>query len=94
MIDVVLKVVLRLVQILTVLLIFVELQFHALVQLALFDLETALVDALPALGGQLDLRSRPVCQNVVGFVEQIIQTAEVPFDCYFHLIAQQDLLLS
>lgn len=78
-------------------LVFVEVCYlfrHAVSQLVLLDFDAALVNPAIAEGAQLDLRSRPVRQEVVRLIQQIVDAVEVALNRSLHLVALDYLLPS
>jgi len=69
-----------------------QLVLKAVGELVFLDVETTLVNALLARGGQFYRRCGPISQDVVCLVKQITHAVEVPLDRHFHLIALGDLL--
>ena len=65
---------------------------HAIGQLVLLNLKAALVDLLLAERAQFNLRRRPIRQNVIGLIQQVIHAVEISLNSNFHLIALHDLL--
>ena len=65
---------------------------HAIVELVFLDLEAPLVYFCLAELTQLDFGGRPIGQQVVRLVQQIIDAVEVSLDCDLHLVTLDDLL--